>query len=176
MPDPSKEIRAAGVKYSIESDGINTADRLGQNRALRLPQPSKEEGDLYQPQVKCNDRVTWDTAGPAATRRVTLTVISKPAADPQVSKHLRVVRAGARFRRRLTGAKHEIPSVLLGRATMIDDNTSHRVFKIGELTRLIASHALPSRNGAMNFSCTCRYLEEPVLRKLWETQRLFQTL
>jgi len=36
---------------------------------------------------------------------------------------------------------------------MVDGYASHPVFKIGELARLIASHVLPSRKSAVNFSC-----------------------
>jgi len=59
---------------------------------------------------------------------------------------------------------------------MIDDSAPHRVFKICELTRLIASHVLTSPKSAVNFSCVCRYLEEPVLSALWETQGSLQNL
>ena len=62
---------------------------------------------------------------------------------------------------------------------MIADTTSHRVFKISELTRLITSHLLTSprvitsndlltsRKAVVNLACACRYLEEPVLSTLW---------
>ena len=54
---------------------------------------------------------------------------------------------------------------------MIDDSALHRVLKIGELTRAIASHLTPmSRMSAVDLACTCRYLEEPVLSTLWEEQ------
>jgi len=54
---------------------------------------------------------------------------------------------------------------------IIDDDASNRVFKIGELARLIASQlVLVSRNSAVNLARTCRYLEEPALSTLWETQ------
>jgi len=47
----------------------------------------------------------------------------------------------------------------------------NRVFKISELTRLIAVQlVLAGEKSAVNFACTCRYLEEPVLSMLWETQ------
>ena len=59
---------------------------------------------------------------------------------------------------------------------MINDDAPHRVFKIGELTSLIASNVLPSRKSAVNFSRACRYLEEPVLSKLWEIQWWLETL
>ena len=55
---------------------------------------------------------------------------------------------------------------------MIHGSTSHRIFEISELTRLIASHLIPiSRKSAVNLACACRYLEEPVLSTLWETQQ-----
>jgi len=67
-----------------------------------------------------------------------------------------------------------------GRATAtIDDidNMPHRVFKISELTRVIASHLTPtSSESAVNLACTCRCLEEPVLSTLWETQPSLHTL
>jgi len=60
---------------------------------------------------------------------------------------------------------------------MIHDNTPHRVFKISELTKLIASHLVViSRKGALNLACACRYLEEPTLSTLWETQDSLFTL
>ena len=60
---------------------------------------------------------------------------------------------------------------------MTDDSASHRVFKISELTRLIANHLIPiSRESTVNLACACRYLEEPVLSTLWETNRLLETL
>ena len=63
------------------------------------------------------------------------------------------------------------------RATMTYDDTSHRIFKISELTRLIASQlVLNSRQSAVNLACACRYLEEPVLSMVWETQRSLCTL
>jgi len=49
--------------------------------------------------------------------------------------------------------------------------TSHRIFKISELARFIAGQLVPiSRNSAVSLACACRYLEEPVLSTLWETQ------
>ena len=60
---------------------------------------------------------------------------------------------------------------------MIDDSALHRVLKIGELTRAIASHLTPiSLKSAVNLACTCRYLEEPVLSTLWEEQSRLDTL
>ena len=54
---------------------------------------------------------------------------------------------------------------------MIHGNASHHIFEISELTRLIASQLIPiSPKSAVNLACTCRYLEEPVLSTLWETQ------
>ena len=53
----------------------------------------------------------------------------------------------------------------------------HRVFKISELTRPIASQlVLISRQSAVNLACTCRSLEEPMLSTLWETQWSLYTL
>ena len=57
---------------------------------------------------------------------------------------------------------------------MIDDSMPHCIFGISELTRLIASHAL--ENSALNLACASRYLEEPVLSTLWETQLSFLSL
>ena len=60
---------------------------------------------------------------------------------------------------------------------MIDDNTPHRVFKISEPTRLIASQlVITSLGSAVSLACACRYLEEPVLCVLWETQESFECL
>ena len=60
---------------------------------------------------------------------------------------------------------------------MTDDSTSHRVFRINELTRFIASRLIPiSRKSAVNLACVCRYLEEPVLSTLWETHESLDTL
>ena len=60
---------------------------------------------------------------------------------------------------------------------MTHDSTPHRIFKISELTRLIASQlVLISRRSTMNLACTCRALEEPTLSTLWETQRSLFTL
>jgi len=54
---------------------------------------------------------------------------------------------------------------------MTHDSTPLRVFKISELTRVIASQLiLTSRESAVNFACTRRCLEEPVLSTIWETQ------
>ena len=54
---------------------------------------------------------------------------------------------------------------------MIPDSTPHRIFKISELTRVIASHlVLISPKSAVDLACTCRYIEEPALSTLWETQ------
>ena len=72
------------------------------------------------------------------------------------------------------GAK---PSRGAPQVTMVDDRAPHRVFKIGELTRLIADQLiLISRGSAVNLACACRYLEEPVLSTLWETQTSLYTL
>ena len=61
---------------------------------------------------------------------------------------------------------------------MIHDGTPHRVFKISELTRHIASQLVltHSRKSAVNLACACRSLEEPVLSILWETERSMDTL
>jgi hypothetical protein len=57
------------------------------------------------------------------------------------------------------------------------DNTFGRVFKISELTRLIANQLIPlGQKSAVNFACACRYLEEPVLSTLWKTQPSLCTL
>ena len=57
------------------------------------------------------------------------------------------------------------------RITMTHDSPPHRIFKISELARLITSQLiLISRRSAVNLACACRYLEEPVLSTLWETQ------
>ena len=61
---------------------------------------------------------------------------------------------------------------------MIYDSTSHRVLKISELARHIASQlALTHAEGsAVNLACVCRFLEEPILSTLWETQSSLYTL
>jgi len=60
---------------------------------------------------------------------------------------------------------------------MIHDNAPLRVFKISELTRVIAGQLmLNGQNSAVNLACTCRYLEEPVLSTLWERQESLSTL
>lgn len=60
---------------------------------------------------------------------------------------------------------------------MIRDNTSHRVLRIGELTRLVAGQLiLISPKSTASLACTCRCLEEPVLSTLWGTQRSLPTL
>jgi len=57
------------------------------------------------------------------------------------------------------------------------DSASHRVFKIGELARLIAGQLIPKRQGsAVNLACACRNLEAPALSMLWETQESLYTL
>jgi len=54
---------------------------------------------------------------------------------------------------------------------MIDDSATHRVLKIGELTRVIASHlSRISGESTVNLACTCRCLEEHVLSTLWGEQ------
>lgn len=53
----------------------------------------------------------------------------------------------------------------------------HHVFKIHELTRLVAIHLTSIGPGsAVNFARASRYLEEPVLSAVWETQSSFGTL
>jgi len=61
---------------------------------------------------------------------------------------------------------------------MIHDSTPHRVLKISELTRHIASQLVltHSRRSTVNLACACRCLEEPVLSTLWETQWSLITL
>ena len=60
---------------------------------------------------------------------------------------------------------------------MIHDGTPHRVLKVSELTRLIASQlVLISRKSAVNLACAYRCLKEPVLSALWETQSSLITL
>ena len=60
---------------------------------------------------------------------------------------------------------------------MIHDSTLHRIFKISELTRLIAGQLiLINPKSVVNLACACRYLEEPALSTLWETQWSFHTL
>ena len=61
---------------------------------------------------------------------------------------------------------------------MIHDSTPHRVFKISELTRLIASQLVHTNKklSAANLVCACRYLEGPVLSTLWESQWSLCTL
>jgi len=50
---------------------------------------------------------------------------------------------------------------------MTHDSTPHRIFKISELTRLIASELVPiSRKSTVNLACACRSLEEPNLSTL----------
>ena len=61
---------------------------------------------------------------------------------------------------------------------MIHDNAPHCVFKISELTKLIASQLvlISGRKSAVHLACSSRYLEEPVLSTLWETQSSLRTL
>jgi len=62
-------------------------------------------------------------------------------------------------------------------ATMTHDSTPHHIFRIDELTRLIASQlVLISRQSTVNLACACRSLEEPNLSTLWETQSSMSTL
>jgi len=68
-------------------------------------------------------------------------------------------------------ARAASPAPISTKTTMIRDSTPHRVLKINELTRLIASQlVLISRKSAVNLACACRCLEEPVLSALWRTQ------
>jgi len=63
------------------------------------------------------------------------------------------------------------------RATMIRDSAPIRVFRINELSKLIAGQlVLLSRASTTNLACACRYLEEPALSTLWETQLFLQPL
>ena len=60
---------------------------------------------------------------------------------------------------------------------MIHGGAPHRIFRISELTRLIASQLiLISEGNTVNLACTCRYLEEPALSTLWETQGSLEIL
>lgn len=60
---------------------------------------------------------------------------------------------------------------------MTSDNTPHRIFKISELTRAIASQlVLIGHKNLVNLACTSRYFEEPVLSTLWKTQASLYTL
>ena len=60
---------------------------------------------------------------------------------------------------------------------MTDNDFPHRVFKISELTRLIANNLTRTgRGSAVNLACACRCLEEPVLSTLWENQSSLRTL
>ena len=60
---------------------------------------------------------------------------------------------------------------------MFHDSTPYRVFKISELTSLIARQlVLISRKSAVNLARACRSLEEPILSTLWETQESLCTL
>jgi len=58
------------------------------------------------------------------------------------------------------------------------ESTPELVFKISELTRVIATHLVLTDNGggAVNLACASRYLEEPVLSTLWEMQLSLCTL
>ena len=76
---------------------------------------------------------------------------------------------------RFTGAKS--PFWFSKRITMTHDSTSHHIFRISELTRLIASQLiLINPRDAVNLACACRYLEEPALCTLWEIQWSLCTL
>jgi len=60
---------------------------------------------------------------------------------------------------------------------MIHDGAPNRVFKISELTKLIASQlVLTSPKSAVDLACSSPYLEEPVLSALWRTQSSLYTL
>ena len=77
---------------------------------------------------------------------------------------------------RFTSAR--FPVCFHSRTTMTHDGALHRVFKIGELARLITSQlvAIRGKKSAVNLACACRYIEEPVLSALWETQQSLRTL
>ena len=61
--------------------------------------------------------------------------------------------------------------------TMIHDSAPLRVFRVSELTRIIASQlVLTSQESAVNLACTCRCLEGPALSALWEIQASLHTL
>ena len=63
------------------------------------------------------------------------------------------------------------------RITMIHDSPPHRIFKISELARLITSQLVSiNRRDIVNLACACKYLEEPVLNTLLETQSSLCTL
>jgi len=63
------------------------------------------------------------------------------------------------------------------RAAMIHDSASHRIFRISELTSLTASQlVLISPKSTASLACVCRYLEEPALSILWQTQRSLDNL
>ena len=51
---------------------------------------------------------------------------------------------------------------------MTHDSTPYLIFKIDELTRLIASQLILIDGNAVNLARVCRSLEEPVLSTLWE--------
>jgi len=60
---------------------------------------------------------------------------------------------------------------------MIQDSASHGALKIGELTRVIPGYLVSiNQESAVNLACACRYLEEPVLSTLWETQPFLHPL
>ena len=60
---------------------------------------------------------------------------------------------------------------------MIDDKTPHRIFRIVELARLIASRlVLTNLKSAVGLACARRCLEEPVLSTLREIQHAFRAL
>ena len=60
---------------------------------------------------------------------------------------------------------------------MAHDGAPRRVFKISELTILIASQlVLISPKSAVNLACASRCPEEPVLSTLWATQQSLDTL
>ena len=117
-------------------------------------------------------RASQDTM--AGWRHVTVTVISRRLRI-KVAKTLDVNVPGK------APAASRATSPALGphgpQATMTHDSTPYRVLKISELTRLIASQlVLISRKSTLSLACVCRYLEEPVLSTLWETQFLLPTL
>lgn len=63
------------------------------------------------------------------------------------------------------------------RGTVVRDGAPRRIFKISELTRLIAGKLiLFDPKGAVSLACVCRDLQDPVLSTLWQTQSSLGTL
>ena len=60
---------------------------------------------------------------------------------------------------------------------MASNAKSHRIFNIPELTRSIAVELVPvSRKSAVNFACSCQYINESALGALWAEQKSLLTL